>query len=86
MADKRDLMIAMDPHMAAKFQASTHMSRKYHEPLTVADLIFVHSEQGNLCQYAQDVEQAPQNLSRDPCLESRERAGEDRCPIEACYV
>ena len=29
MAEKREVMIAMDPQMAAKFQASTHVSRKY---------------------------------------------------------
>ena len=29
MADKRDMMIAMDPEMAAKFKASTHVSRKF---------------------------------------------------------
>ena len=29
MADKREVMIAMDPAMAAKFAASTHVSRKY---------------------------------------------------------
>ena len=28
MAEKKELMIAMDPVMAAKFQASTHVSRK----------------------------------------------------------
>ena len=29
MAEKRELMIAMDPALAAKFQASTHVSRKF---------------------------------------------------------
>ena len=29
MAEKRDMMIAMDPVMAQKFAASTHISRKY---------------------------------------------------------
>ena len=29
MAEKKEVMIAMDPAMAAKFQASTHVSRKY---------------------------------------------------------
>ena len=29
MAEKRELMIAMDPAMAAKFEASTHISSKY---------------------------------------------------------
>ena len=28
MAEKREFMIAMDPQLAAKFQASTHVSRK----------------------------------------------------------
>ena len=29
MSEKKEVMIAMDPQMAAKFQASTHVSRKY---------------------------------------------------------
>ena len=29
MADKRELMIAMDPEMATKFEASSHVSRTY---------------------------------------------------------
>ena len=29
MAEKRDLMISMDPVMAQKFANSTHISRKY---------------------------------------------------------
>ena len=28
MAEKKEVMIAMDPQMAAKFSASTHVSRK----------------------------------------------------------
>ena len=33
MAEKKEIMIAMDPQMAAKFQASTHVSRKCSPPL-----------------------------------------------------
>ena len=29
MAEKRELMISMDPEMAQKFASSTHVSRKY---------------------------------------------------------
>ena len=29
MCEKKEVMIAMDPEMAAKFEASTHVSRKY---------------------------------------------------------
>ena len=29
MAEKKEIMISMDPVMAAKFEASTHVSRKY---------------------------------------------------------
>ena len=29
MADKKEIMIAMDPAMAAKFAASSHVSSKY---------------------------------------------------------
>ena len=33
MAEKKEIMIAMDPHMMAKFTASTHVSRKCDLPL-----------------------------------------------------
>ena len=29
MSEKKEVMIAMDPDMAARFEASTHVSRKY---------------------------------------------------------
>ena len=32
MAEKKEIMITMDPQMAAKFQSSTHVSRKYRSP------------------------------------------------------
>lgn len=32
MAEKKELMIGMDPALAAKFQASTHVSRKCYHP------------------------------------------------------
>ena len=32
MNDKKEVMISMDPMMAAKFEASTHVSRKYWRP------------------------------------------------------
>ena len=35
MAEKREIMIAMDPAMAARFQASTHVSRKYNSLLHI---------------------------------------------------
>ena len=33
MAEKRDMMISMDPVMASKFQNSTHISRKFRADL-----------------------------------------------------
>lgn len=35
MAEKKEIMIQMDPVMAAKFSASTHVSCKYNIPLTI---------------------------------------------------
>ena len=35
MCEKKEVMIAMDPEMAAKFEASTHVSRKYLPPISL---------------------------------------------------
>ena len=55
MADKKEVMIAMDPDMAAKFQASTHVSRKY---IIFRHFLLLHSSfrhEGHLCQHAEDL-------------------------------
>ena len=59
MADKREVMIAMDPQMFAKFNASTHVSCKF--KLDTLLLIFNPFDSGQRCerQYAQDIFQAP---------------------------
>ena len=38
MNDKKEVMIAMDPDMAAKFEASTHVSRKYCRIISTFDI------------------------------------------------
>ena len=83
MADKRDLMIAMDPHMAAKFQASTHMSRKLQPFFTLNDLFLWFSEQRHLRQHAQDELEEEKDPDRDPCREGLNPAVGIRDPIEA---
>ena len=52
MNTKKEMMITMDPQMAAKFGASTHVSRKL---LSVQsqDLLFVYSDQGCLGKFAE---------------------------------
>ena len=61
MNAKKEVMIAMDPEMAAKFQASTHVSRKYPLIDLLSPGLLLDSIQGYLCQYAQDLEQAKKN-------------------------
>ena len=48
MAEKRDMMIQMDPVMAQKFQASTHISRKYDSDHQTDPVLCRSSQQGNL--------------------------------------
>lgn len=52
MCTKKEMMITMDPQMAAKFGASSHVSCKL---LSVRshDLLFVHSDQGCLGKFAE---------------------------------
>ena len=58
MADKREVMIAMDPQMFAKFNASTHVSCKFklYILLLISDL--PDSGQGREREHAQDLFQA----------------------------
>lgn len=45
---KKNLMIAMDPELAAAFQASTKVSRKYLLSMAILTPLFADSEQGRL--------------------------------------
>ena len=41
MCAKKEMMIAMDPDMAAAFNASTHVSRKfYHQSIQMSGLLY----------------------------------------------
>ena len=55
MTEKKEMMIAMDPEMAAKFEASTHVSRKsnlqsvspsngHHHPYSLQRHLSQHAE------------------------------------------
>ena len=58
MAEKKEIMISMDPHMADKFAASSHVSRKF-DPHGIGLIpVFFYSIQRNISQYAQDEQQA----------------------------
>ena len=39
MCEKNEVMIAMDPDMASRFSASTHVSRKYRRSARPTDLV-----------------------------------------------
>ena len=65
MCEKKEMMISIDPEMAAKFAASTHVSRKYASVcpdglVKASALTFAHpfSHQGCVRQHAQDQLQA----------------------------
>ena len=53
MCAKKEMLIAMDPEMAAKFQASTHVSRKYLTRVLVLTLTRRFSLEGRVRQYAE---------------------------------
>ena len=54
MCAKKEMLIAMDPEMAAKFQASTHVSRKYLIQVIVLTLSHHCSLEGRVRKYAED--------------------------------
>ena len=61
MAERKEIMIAMDPHMAAKFSASSHVSCKYQLFLSLVLLSYLNSDQGRFGQHAEDQQQATKN-------------------------
>ena len=65
MAEKRDMMISMDPVMAEKFQNSTHISRKYSTTTQPDSPLFGSSEQRNLREHVKDFQQEASYPCRD---------------------
>ena len=73
MNKKKQMDIDMDPQMHAKFQASTHVSRKYFHSLeclwqqtSALISLFLNSNEGRVPQHAQDLQQAQTNQKGDP--------------------
>ena len=58
MAEKRSMMIAMDPVMAQKFANSTHISRKFLSAPSSDPQLCLCSRQGHQRQHVEDVQQA----------------------------
>ena len=54
MAEKKEVMISMDPMIASKFSASTHVSRKYDAIFSDLYVILFYSFERSISQYAQD--------------------------------
>ena len=55
MADKKEVHIAMDPQMAAKFAASSHVSSKSSRKLSVPLSFFLYSDKGSVREYVEDL-------------------------------
>ena len=72
--------------MAAKFQASSHVSRKCLLQLPLPSPLFLSSEQGHLRQHAEDEQQAPPHAEADPRGEPRQGTGGGRDPGETGAV
>ena len=66
MNKKKQMDIDMDPQMHAKFQASTHVSRKYFLQTSALISLFLNSNEGRVSQHAQDLQQAQTNQKGDP--------------------
>ena len=54
MAEKREVMISMDPMMAAKFAESTHFSRKLELHVSNPNVFYHYSIKRRVGQYAED--------------------------------
>ena len=86
MAQQKEVMISMDPVMAAKFTASTHVSRKCDLSRSSLSSLFLYSLQGHFREHAQDEQQAPPHAQADPEGEARQGAGKRRDTGKACLV
>ena len=65
MAEKKEIMISIDPIMASKFSASTHVSRKYSSPYFYIIVWFRIRLQGRLRKHAQDEQQTQKDTGID---------------------
>ena len=65
MADKKEIMIAMDAGMAQKFAASTHVSCKYNCTVSSLMISLFHSVEGRVSKHAEDLLEAAQNSHAD---------------------
>ena len=65
MCAKKEMMISMDPQMAAKFSASTHVSRKLGIHLSFLTTYLFISLEGHFCKYAQGLLQEKKNTCAD---------------------
>ena len=89
MAEKKEIMISMDPMMASKFSASTHVSRKYNPVWYNLMIIICCRCKGYLCEYAQDEQQTQTNSSISQgrqggrCPEGRRRSYQERADLAA---
>ena len=61
MQEKKEMMIAMDPVMAAKFSASSHVSCKCHKLLPSNPYISNYSIERCVSKHAEDEQQASPN-------------------------
>jgi len=65
VADKKDIMIQMDPQMAKIFHNSIAVSSKYPSTLILLTHRETYSYQGSVCQLAPEGEQAKKNEAAD---------------------
>ena len=65
MADKKEVHIAMDPQMAAKFAASSHVSSKYILKMYGYRELLYFSDKGSVREHAEDLLEASKNSQAD---------------------
>ena len=65
MAQQKEVMISMDPVMAAKFAASSHVSRKCDLCLLGHSTDLFYRCERHLSQHVEDVKQTEKNLGPD---------------------
>ena len=69
MAEKKEIMINMDPQLATKFQASTHVSRKLHYLFFNDYFVDVFSLEGHLFKHVKGIQQEEKNPGPDQSRE-----------------
>ena len=65
IAEKKEIMINMDPQLAAKFQASTHVSRKWTCLFFINVSVIDSSLQGHLFKHIEGVQQEKKDPGPD---------------------